>query len=1206
MATGWEVASIGNTALSDDGWGVASIGDKKKDDWSVLQIGREALPPIVEPSSFEVVGTKTANVQADIARGPTLEELKNSAMRGWEVASIPGQKSREGLKLLTDMIPDAKVASAPMVPSVNADQFSVVSPTDAGNTPADAQGWTPVGSMLAGVPKTLTEICSEFAASTIDPASIALMGAGKAVSPILPKASAALDALTTKHTPTLKKMFTYRFGVDGKFQELDDARVKAIGDAIDKANELGKELSEGVSKTEQLRLGQILKGSVSTSEAEAPLRALATNARGTLDEMEKKAVDLGLIPKNALNKYTNAELAAMRNKQALIDDAADRLETKGAFPQKEAIISKAKKIDVVGKTGQATKLKNVDDRITQFKVVMEELKDNLSAQEFQGFEEIMAREDIRRSKVLQRVLTRFEKGSLGEQEMIFARLKRMADGLGLQVGKINPEDLSVSHVQGLIKKIERASGRFPGQTKLVRALRERSSELQNNIVKSYTSSGEKYVPRLYRVFENPKKYEIENANLPIINDMGKGQSAAFTELPQEQAQRVMDFAGKGKSTPVGIGSNVKIGGERFKARIADDDIYRRALGEIKELAYPVAKGVSQVGRDIANAEFFKDVAANSDWVSDTVKAGYKQMPSDPRKYGAVAGKYVKQNLAEDMEHTFRTKGTAQKVYEDLLSKYKFGKVILNPATHFRNMFSNSIMLDASGIVLHKQPKLLMRAATDLLQKGKYYKEIKTQTNLLGNEFFGGEITRFKDALFATADDGLLDRAMNTTRKMANVAGDVYQGEEQVFKTAQFIYGRDHGMSIKEAAANAEKWGFNYNKVSPFVEALRKMPLGSPFLTYSAKAIPRLVESAVKDPMRLYKYDLLFNAVENHSQEELGLSDDDMDVIKKTSRGQTVVLPIRDEAGNPMVLDVAYNVPWGSLTTSEDNVLGLPGGPLKSLLEVWPFNKSTYRASKTQSGEITLATDNAREKTAKISDYLIKSFLPSWTPGLPADNSWFKGGYSFEKLATAIDTDNKFLNKVGIQKRPDYFGRVRNLGLVALDTLAGIKISPVDIAQKKAFSNLEKQKLIQQLKMNTGKIIRHPGVSEEYKEKIKKELDAKIATILELERENSAPQIEKVKQTVLPKEKEEERGLLGLPKGNLSAQVLPPPFKPTSNFPATSRDLLAYQKGVEKYLSGNKEEAEELFKLALRINPKRKEAERGLERIYFMQNRGRSR
>src|SRR3990167_8058438 len=1002
MATGWEVASIGNTALSDDGWGVASIGDKKKDDWSVLQVGREALPPIVEPSSFEVGGTKTANVQADIARGPTLEELKNSAMRGWEVASIPGQKSREGLKLLTDMIPDAKVASAPMVPRVNGDQFSIISPTATGNTPADAQGWTPVGSMLAGVPKTLAEIGSEFATSTIDPASIALMGVGKAIAPILPKATAALDALTTKHTPTLKKIFTYRFGVDGKFQELDDARVRAIGDAIDKANELGKQLSEGVSKTEQLRLGQILKGSVSTSEAEAPLRALATNARGTLDEMEKKAVDLGLIPKASVLK-------------------------------REAV-------------------------------------------------------------------------------------------------------------------------------------------------------GEKYVPRLYRVFENPKKYNVQNAALPVIDDLSDSQLKAVGDLDPKLASEVIDSAGKG-GKPLAIGGkNIKIGGERFKHRGDLSDEYRKALGEIKEPAYPVAKGVSQVGRDIANAEFFQAISKETDWVSETVKAGYKAIPADQKKYGALAGKFLKKNLADELEHTFKTKGPIQEVYEDLLGKWKFGKVVVNPSTHVRNMVSNSVMLDLSGVDFHKQPRLLIRAADNMLNKGKYFQEAKTQTNLLGNEFFGGEIKQFRDALFVTADDGFIDKALNLTRKMANSAGKVYQGEEQVYKLAKYIHAREQGSTVKQAANEAEKWLFNYNKVSPFVDAVRKAPLGSPFFTYTSKALPRVLETAVKDPMRLYKYDLVFNAVEHVSKEKTGLSDEDFDTIKRTAPGQTLILPFKDEDGATMTLDLTYMLPWGDIGES-GGLFKLPptlspGGPLKSVLDVG-YNKSTFKAGKTGSGEIYNVTDSDGEKVSKIIDYMGKALLPSLTPGIPADGSFWKGGYSFQKLANAIE------------KKPDYFGRVRNLGLVALDTLAGIKISPVDPSEKKTFEALDKKKMIEMLRINTIKILRHPGVSDEYKDKIRKELRGKIDDILGVK--ETTPKAENVK------EKEE---LLRLPKGNLSAAGLPTPFRP-ANLPPLGRDVIVYKDGVEKYLNGDFEGAEKSFKAALRINPKRKEAERALERLYVMRSRGRS-
>ena len=61
----------------------------------------------------------------------------------------------------------------------------------------------------------------------------------------------------------------------------------------------------------------------------------------------------------------------------------------------------------------------------------------------------------------------------------------------------------------------------------------------------------------------------------------------------------------------------------------------------------------------------------------------------------------------------------------------------------------------------------------------------------------------------------------------------------------------------------------------------------------------------------------------------------------------------------------------------------------------------------------------------------------------------------------------------------------------------------------------------------------------------------------------------------------------------------------NNLPPLSRDVVAYRAGFEKYLNGDLEGAEELFRIALRINPKRKEAERALERLSFKRNKGRN-
>lgn len=58
------------------------------------------------------------------------------------------------------------------------------------------------------------------------------------------------------------------------------------------------------------------------------------------------------------------------------------------------------------------------------------------------------------------------------------------------------------------------------------------------------------------------------------------------------------------------------------------------------------------------------------------------------------------------------------------------KTILNPAGHARNFMSNAILLDMAGIPTAKVPVYLTRAGKEMLDKGKYYKEIKENTTIM--------------------------------------------------------------------------------------------------------------------------------------------------------------------------------------------------------------------------------------------------------------------------------------------------------------------------------------------------------------------------------------------------------------------------------------------------------------------------------------------
>ena len=304
--------------------------------------------------------------------------------------------------------------------------------------------------------------------------------------------------------------------------------------------------------------------------------------------------------------------------------------------------------------------------------------------------------------------------------------------------------------------------------------------------------------------------------------------------------------------------------DRLKKRKDLDPEVREAYGEILEAGYPTAKGLMQLNQLVEKAKMFKKVNEMKHLVTtDSALAeanNWVKMPTT-QKLGHLSGKYVEPAVADDLNAIIQEHGPIAKGYKKMLSMWKYGKVVLSPATHARNMFTNAFWLDVSGVGPAKQAVLLPKALKEIRTKGLIFKEAQKQ-GLVGTEMVGTDIMKLQEDFLiggtANTPMNMMKKALNYGKKAANKAGDIYQGEEQVFKVAKFMDNLAKGIPKKEAALEAEQWIFNYSKISPAVQTARETII--PFATYFSKAIPQLGKAVVQNPLGVYKYTRFFQAL----------------------------------------------------------------------------------------------------------------------------------------------------------------------------------------------------------------------------------------------------------------------------------------------------------------------------------------------------------
>lgn len=474
-------------------------------------------------------------------------------------------------------------------------------------------------------------------------------------------------------------------------------------------------------------------------------------------------------------------------------------------------------------------------------------------------------------------------------------------------------------------------------------------------------------------------------------------------------------------------------------------------------------------------------------------ADYRQIPNTAR-YGRLRGLFVRREIYDDMmgvnDFLPTEPGFFQSVFgfggvgSKITSMWKLGKVALNPPGQIRNFVSNAVMLQLSGVALHRVPGRVIEAWRQVATDGPYW-QVAKKYGVTESTFTAQEIWRMKRDLLE------LEHANKTLQtwgkikliaaRVTDLASDAYQFSEALFKTAKIIDEMKKGATASDAAMEAQKWLFDYSMVPKEVRYARSAPIGMPFLTYTWKVIPRLAEVAAKHPQRLIPWVALAYGLPMLVAGMLDVDDDDLEKLKKAlpqwlqDRGHAYILPWKDGDGRWQVVDLGYFFPWTTVTEPMKDLasgevgktvkgVGLFGGPITSMLVAITTGKDSFTGR-----DIYQHGDPAKEQFLSIMNYL-------WSLAMPPIIT------EHGAVGKALRAESGETNK---------FGDPLSTGSQAALSAFGVNLYGIEAEHSRAMNMMALKREIDDTRMRMVRQLQNRGLSDEQRQSIQAEYTAEI-------------------------------------------------------------------------------------------------------------------
>ncbi len=552
----------------------------------------------------------------------------------------------------------------------------------------------------------------------------------------------------------------------------------------------------------------------------------------------------------------------------------------------------------------------------------------------------------------------------------------------------------------------------------------------------------------------------------ILDDLGKqavdlkllGKGTWETNLGEYIKNAYLEYEQK---KPLGIWGWMKKGVKGIKKRKPGLTPEKMAeLGQIENPSYLLFKSMVDLNHDIENAKLFKVTAEK--FGLKAIKEGFKQLP-DTKRLGDLANKFVPESIFNDIQEITRARSAAEKGWGKVVAGFKFGKVIMNPATHARNVMSNEVLnWWKLGLGPWRQD-IYLDAATQMAKGGKYIDEAKTVGYGL-NTFASQEIKNIllgPDSL--TAFGKARGKIGQITEKLANI----YQGEENLAKLAAFIFKRKGGIGIEDAWKAAESATFNYAQVTPFIRKLRTSLFGFPFITFTVKATPIAVETALKAPQRISAFGKIKNAIENASDIEVTARERASEPawIKD---GFYVKLPMKDKYGRSAYFDLTYIMPFGDIVSGQlfergvRRETGLPESIPTALMRKTPFFNLVKELATNQDfygDKIWKEGDDTSKQLGDIMRHLTRTYSPPVVSELGDLTGIMPGGY--------MKTGERRIKGIRGALTPAEQVKQQRTLMQELLRNVGLKVQPIDVDIQESYAEWERKKAMESLLEEAG-------------------------------------------------------------------------------------------------------------------------------------------